>query len=211
MKIEGKVLWMVSGAIVISLGITLAAQLPVLREQGIEMTHSSMRGMVVAGEQVRQLTSLQHASNSFRIKELLDDMRNRNIPLQEAPIYNTIPVVAAWKSIGSAAAKEGYVFRVVRANPRNSKNQPTPEEQRILDELDATKAEELLQVDEARKLVVYARPIHLTADCLACHGDPSTSPSGDGRDMLGYRMEGWKADELRGAFILTAGFDKLNA
>ncbi|MGC8761842.1 MAG: c-type heme family protein, partial [Bryobacteraceae bacterium] len=39
-------------------------------------------------------------------------------------------------------------------------------------------------------------------DCLVCHGDPASSPRGDGRDVLGFPMEGWREGEIRGAFIL---------
>lgn len=38
---------------------------------------------------------------------------------------------------------------------------------------------------------------------MACHGNPATSPSGNGRDVLGFQMEGWKPGEHHGAYILT--------
>jgi methyl-accepting chemotaxis protein len=211
MKIEAKIVWMVVAAIVISLGISLASQLTVLRKQGVEMTHDSMRGIVVSGEEVRRLVSQMHGNHAFRNQELIEALRKSGKDLRESAVYDTIPVVAAWKAIGTAAKKEGYVFRVVREQARNKVNLPDESEKHILQVLADQNLDEYRSVDDAAGKVVYARAIRLTQDCLTCHGDPKQSPTGDGKDMLGFAMEGWKAGELRGAFILTSDFERINA
>lgn len=43
----------------------------------------------------------------------------------------------------------------------------------------------------------------MTQSCMACHGDPANSPTGNGRDILGFKMEGWKPGEHHGAYVLT--------
>ncbi len=73
------------------------------------------------------------------------------------------------------------------------------------------KAGEYFAVDESRGEIVFARAIRLTEDCLICHGQPGTSPTGDGKDALGYRMEGWRAGEMHGAFVLRTNMDKVDA
>jgi methyl-accepting chemotaxis protein len=64
--------------------------------------------------------------------------------------------------------------------------------------------------DRAANLIVYARPIRLTADCLSCHGDPGNSATHDGKDAIGFTMEGWHAGEVHGAFVLTAHLDQVD-
>jgi len=50
----------------------------------------------------------------------------------------------------------------------------------------------------------------LTQDCLVCHGDPANSPTHDGKDALGFPMEGWREGEVHGAFVLTAHLDQVD-
>lgn len=81
----------------------------------------------------------------------------------------------------------------------------------MLDELGRSGQNEYFEVDEQRRLIKLARPIQLTEDCMLCHGDPSKSPSKDGRDLLGFRMEGWHTGETHGAFLLAASLDRVDA
>ncbi len=59
--------------------------------------------------------------------------------------------------------------------------------------------------------MIYARPIVLSTDCLLCHGDAAGSPGKNGKDMLGFRMEGWRAGDRHGAFLLRAKLDPVDA
>ncbi len=59
-------------------------------------------------------------------------------------------------------------------------------------------------------MAYWSKPITLSRDCLSCHGDPATSPTGDGKDMLGFKMENWNAGEVHGAFILTQPLAQAN-
>lgn len=49
----------------------------------------------------------------------------------------------------------------------------------------------------------YMMPLYIEAPCLKCHGDPANSPTGDGLDIAGYPMEGYKEGELRGGISVT--------
>jgi methyl-accepting chemotaxis protein len=52
--------------------------------------------------------------------------------------------------------------------------------------------------------VRYFRPVHLSQQCMICHGQPETASTlwgrADGSDVLGYPMEGKKPGDLHGAF-----------
>lgn len=52
---------------------------------------------------------------------------------------------------------------------------------------------------EGRKVYRYALPLYITTSCLKCHGDPKTSPTGDGKDISGRPMENYVEGEVRGA------------
>jgi chromosome segregation ATPase len=52
-------------------------------------------------------------------------------------------------------------------------------------------------------LIAYARPVIMSKSCMACHGNPANSSTGDGRDVLGFQMENWKPGDRQGAYVLT--------
>ncbi|MDQ8184232.1 methyl-accepting chemotaxis protein [Pelagicoccus sp. SDUM812002] len=50
--------------------------------------------------------------------------------------------------------------------------------------------------------IIAARPVKLRESCLDCHGNPDDSLSGDGLDLLGFRMENMQVGDIKGAFVL---------
>ena len=52
---------------------------------------------------------------------------------------------------------------------------------------------------EGKKVYRYMLPLYIEKPCLKCHGDPATSPTGDGKDIAGKPMENYKEGEVRGA------------
>jgi len=210
MKLGGKIIAFSLSAVALSLGISLYTQHYVTREQGREMLFDSMRGVVIVGEKVRDSIAKMNQDKVFRTDDLIAEFKASGGELKNSKLYNTVPVVAAWQTIEAAAQSEGYQFRVPKLQARNPKNTPTAEEESILRALEQGKEEELRIVDDKNELLVYARPIRLTSDCLSCHGDPKTSPTGDGKDVLGFAMENWKVGEVHGAFILKTPFKHLD-
>lgn len=200
-------------AAVVSLSVTVATglllQRKVIRDQGIESTRNTMRAAVLAAENVRESVSAMNKRHAFDQPAMLAELKS-GTPLRSSTLYRTIPVVAAWEAIQDVSKKEGFEFRVPKRKARNPANNPTPEEEAILKYLESGKEEEYFQVDKARNQIVYARPIALTADCLACHGNPADSPTGDGKDLVGFAMEGWKVGEIHGAFVLKARLDRVD-
>jgi len=111
---------------------------------------------------------------------------------------------------GTGRAPEGFEFRIPKRQARNPANEPRPAEAAILDYFEKSGKDEYFMTDRAANLIVYARAIRLTADCLPCHGDPANSPTHDGKDVAGFRMEGWREGEVHGAFVLTAHMDQVD-
>ena len=209
MKLGTKIITAAIGAVVISVAAGLLVQRSIIYKQGIELTRDTMRAAVVEAENVRESVSALNKRNAFDRTALLAEYKKSG-DLRNATIYSTIPVVAAWKAIEVVAQKEGYDFRVPKRQARNPKNTPTPDEEEILSYFDGGKQEEFFKVDQARNEIVYARAIVLSGDCLDCHGDPKNSLTGDGKDIVGFPMENWKAGEVHGAFVLKSKLDRVD-
>ena len=209
MKIGTQILLIAFAAISATVAAGLAIQSRIIRDQGIELTRDAMRAAIVEAENVRGTISGLGQSGAFDREKLLADYR-RSGDLRGSTLYQTIPVVAAWNAIQKVADENGWKFRVPKNEARNEKNTPDADEARILELLERGDTPEYFAVDRAANKLVLARPIRLSADCLACHGDPARSPTGDGKDILGFRMENWREGEVHGAFVLHASLDRVD-
>jgi methyl-accepting chemotaxis protein len=209
MKLGNKIVLIALGAITISMVAGLIVQSRVIHAQGVELTRDTMRAAIIEAENVRGTISRLGTKGAFDREKLLAEYRQTG-DLRGSTLYETIPVVAAWNAIQEVADEYGWDFRVPKNDARNEKNKPTPSEARILQLLERGDTEEYFEVDREANRLVLARPIKLTADCLSCHGDPANSPTGDGKDILGFKMEGWREGEVHGAFVLQAPLDSVD-
>jgi len=209
MTLGTKIIAAALGAVTASVIVGLLVQRHVIRSQGIQLTHETMRGVIVEAENVRQSVSDLNQKNAFDRPALLAQFKS-SADLRGSTIYQTIPVVAAWKAIAQAAQQEGYEFRIPKHQARNQDNEPTADENEILAQLENGRTNEYFKVDATRNEIVFARPIVLTEDCLACHGDPKNSPTKDGKDIVGFQMENWHTGEVHGAFVLKIKLDHVD-
>ena len=210
MKLATKIILAAVGSISLAVGAALVIQQQSIERQGVTMLKNSMHATLVEAESVRQSISQLGAGGAFDRAKLLEEFR-RSGDLRNSTIYKTIPVVAAWEAAGRAAKEDGFDFRVAKHQARNPKNLPTPAEEEILRAFDQPGTEEFFRADRATGTIVLARPVKLTQDCMGCHGDPATSPSKDGKDIVGFTMENWKVGEVHGAFILKTDFARIDA
>jgi methyl-accepting chemotaxis protein len=209
MTVGKKIVLVSSASVALSTAVALLVQSQTIRSQGIELTRNTMRAAMVEAESMRAAICSLRARGAFDEAAIL--LEAKAAPdFRQTRLYDTVPVVAAWKSIEKVAHQEGFEFRVPKRQARDSQNEPNASEAAILDVLEKTGQDEYFMADRSANLIVYARPIRLTADCLGCHGDPANSPSHDGKDALGFRMEGWHEGEVHGAFVLTAHMDQVD-
>jgi methyl-accepting chemotaxis protein len=206
--IAGKIAVATLTSVALSTGVALFVQRLTIHNQGIELTRNTMRAAVMAAENTRASVSKLRSGHAFN-EALLVQEAKASSDFRQTDLYRSVPVVSAWNSIAGVARKEGFEFRVPKHRARNPQNEPTPEEAAILDTLERSGQEEYFAANRSANLIVYARPIRLTADCLVCHGDPANSPTHDGKDSIGFAMEGWKEGELHGAFVLKAHLDQV--
>ena len=125
-------------------------------------------------------------------------------------VLKQVPIVAAMKIGAKDAEKDNYEFRVFSDEPRNEGNRATSEEKVIFDKFYSDKNLHEYISDTDESITVY-RPVRLKKEigCFACHGDPKTSPWGNGRDVLGYKMENWEDGKLHGVFAIKTDLKKL--
>ncbi len=210
MKIGTKILVGTLASVAVCVAVGLVIQGKVIRSQGIALTRDTMRVAILEAESTRESIATLSRRGAFDQKALLEEYKKSG-DLRGSALYKTVPVVAAWTVIEEAATRENFEFRVTKNDARNPKNQPTPEEKQILALLEDGKAEDYFKVDEANNSIIYARPIMLTGDCLACHGDPKNSPTGDGKDIVGFQMENWGVGQVHGAFVLRSKLDRVDS
>ena len=209
MTVGKKIVFVSSASVLLSTAVALVVQGMTIRSQGTELTRNTMRAAVVAAESMRTSISSLRARNAFDDAAIMQEAKSA-ADFRQTRLYDTVPVVAAWKSIEQVARQEGFEFRLPKRHARNPRNEPNASEGAILDYLEKSGQPEYFKADRVANLIVYARPIRLTTDCLTCHGDPANSPTHDGKDVLGFSMEGWREGEVHGAFVLTAHLDQVD-
>jgi methyl-accepting chemotaxis protein len=129
------------------------------------------------------------------------------VPKHEFKKVSQVPVVVAWTVAREYAQSQGMKFSTPSLAPRNPKNAADGFE---AEALRAFAADPLLQeyyrrdTADGKEVMRYAQPVRLTEDCLICHGDPVGA-----KDSFGFRKEGMKVGDIKGAFVVTAPTEEL--
>ncbi len=172
----------------------------------VDELHSLMSSTIQQAETVTANMDELHGKGAFNTGELARSLAA--MPLNEyqsSVMYRTIPIVASWESVKGVAASKGFTF-LTPSRPdlpaRNPKNHS--EEYADAFRAFAEGKPEYFVEDSATNTLILARPVKLGEGCLGCHGDPATSPSHNGRDVLGFQMENMHVGDVKGAFILKA-------
>ena len=133
---------------------------------------------------------------------------------QDTRVFQAIPVVVGWTTAREAAAREGIDFKVPAFNARNPTNEPEPGSFRsellrdLQRQVESGGISALSRVNKDTNTLHYMRAIKLDQSCMICHGAPSKyDPDGDGKDPLGFAMEGWEVGRMHGAFEVSIPLD----
>jgi methyl-accepting chemotaxis protein len=129
------------------------------------------------------------------------------VPHHKFKSITQVPVVVAWTVARQYAASQGMKFSTPSLTPRDPKNVAGGFE---ADALQAFVKDPALQeyyrrdTADGKAVMRYAQPVRLTQDCLLCHGGPAGA-----KDPFGYKKEGMKVGDIKGAFVVTAPLDEL--
>ncbi|MGF1449092.1 MAG: methyl-accepting chemotaxis protein [Opitutales bacterium] len=210
MNLGTKIIASAVGAVALTTTVALFVQSDVIHDLGVGLLHNEMRAVLIEAESVRDSFSELAQANAFDIEHLSKELDQAGGDYRSTNFYKTVPVVAAWRGLEEVAEEEDFTFRVVRESPRNRDNKPDAFESELLQRFEQGEKEIFIERDDINA-VTYARPVYITQDCLFCHGDPANSPTGDGKDILGFAMEDWDVGDMRGAFILTSDLDRIDS
>ena len=176
---------------------------------------NNARNIITAAEGAREFTATQDKSNLFFQDSLLSMMNNGT--MSQDDFLKTIPIVAAMEVLKSKANELNVNVKVPRVGARNPDNEPDEFELRVLDLIASQysknksgKSLEYYEIDEngnsdpSDDTLRFFKGVTLSEDCMKCHGDPETSMElwgrDDGKDVLGFQMDGKKPGDLHGAY-----------
>lgn len=98
-----------------------------------------------------------------------------------------------------------YIMKQTSLKYRNPANAPDEFEEKVLKQLQNKKNEKAVWGEdynkEGEKIIRYMIPLYIKEECLACHGTPDYEGQ---LDITGYKKEGYKLGELRGAISVIA-------
>ncbi|MEZ4647564.1 MAG: methyl-accepting chemotaxis protein [Candidatus Eisenbacteria bacterium] len=142
------------------------------------------------------------------IEQAVENHPDGNLPSDvKSKVFQSVPIVASMKIGADKASENHYEFRVAANDPRNKENTPTEKEQEFLTQFERDpNLDQIVWENEDAEQLWVMRPIRLSEQdgCLICHGHPSTSPWGNGKDILGYPMENWKDGKMHGMFAVRS-------
>lgn len=137
---------------------------------------------------------------------------------KETELFSAIPIVFGWRTAEDAANREGLDFEVQAYEARNPENEPVPGsvKAKLLTQLtNSYKSGQTTvhAIDEEANSLVFMRSILLDESCMMCHGKQGNAwdADRDGRDLLGFQMEGWKPGDMHGAWTITMPLDSVDA
>ncbi|HND60967.1 MAG TPA: methyl-accepting chemotaxis protein [Opitutaceae bacterium] len=212
MKLGTKIMLAAAGAVAVTALSAFITVRYLANENHVADIRNGMSAILTQAEEVRARMDAMHQAKSFDMAGLTARARQQagSRPLKdiykETDLYGVVPIVATWNTIAKAAARQGYTFvitsrpGIVARNPEHDHAAEYPE----MFQAFAAGAKEYSHYDRARDELIVARPVALSASCLGCHGDPATSPTKDGKDVLGFAMENRKEGDLQGAFVLKS-------
>jgi methyl-accepting chemotaxis protein len=214
MKLETRIMWAAAGAVALATLSSIGIVYHLSKNARVDSLHGQMSSIISQSEFVASAMDDMHESHVFDMAGLLKTAvaksKATGQPIRDiyrsSDLYKTVPIVAAWNSVRSAAAKNNYSFTVPSAPgipARNPQNTNGAEFAAAFTAFAHGEPEYFFQ-DRAHDKLILARPVRLNDSCLGCHGDPALSATGDGRDVLGFPMENMKAGDIKGAFVLTA-------
>lgn len=199
-----KLIGFVGSAIVLVAGISLFSSWFEFRGNAKQQTVSQAKVILDLAQSTREQMAHRWERGVFQQEQLRKWADEGELDL----VLDTVPIVAAWKTIEDAANEGEFSFRSPRNNPRNPRNEPDEIDRMALDRFAKDPSlNDFVYEDTANNAIRYLRPVRLTGECLRCHGDPDTSESlwgnPHGLDGTGTKMEGLKAGDLYAAFAIS--------
>jgi methyl-accepting chemotaxis protein len=204
MKLSQKTTACAAGGVVLATAAAIVTVYAISHANRVNELRALMSSIIQQAETVTQNMDGLHEGGAFDLEALRRSIHSSQ-NYRDSVFYRAVPVVAGWSSLRTVTASRGFEFLtpsrpgVAIRNPANDSR----EFDRAFRAFADGQAEYFVEESKTNTLIL-ARPARITAGCLECHGDPSTSPTHDGRDALGFPMENMHVGDIKGAFVLKA-------
>lgn len=178
-----------------------------IKKQGIADLEEKSLAILTRLESARKYVALQDNLSKI-VLEMKQEYPDGNIPKDEKErMLKQVPIFASMEIGKDNAELDQYQFQIAALNPRNKKNQANTNQTKLLNHYIVSKSTETTTVlDKTNNVLMVSRPVYLDEKqgCLVCHGHPSTSPWGNGKDILGYDLENYKDGDLVAMFTIIS-------
>lgn len=180
------------------------------KQKLIDRKIESSRQLLMVSESIRDYTEKKWETGLYTPENLRLAIENNPDKINQL-VLDSVPVATAWTIVEANAKEAGFRFKAPSFNPRAQRNIPDDTELGVLEKFKTDNSlTEYSLVDENKQEIRYFRPVKMVQQCEICHGDPKNSlelwGNANGKDVLGYRMENYKAGDLNGAFEIIIPF-----
>ncbi|MFO1501112.1 MAG: methyl-accepting chemotaxis protein [Verrucomicrobiota bacterium] len=177
------------------------------RARAVDAMVEKAKAFTAVADETKNHASKLHELGAFSNEQLVQDLKSQvkaGKTVDQTRMFQTIPVVAGWTAAQNAAQRENIEFLISSFEARNKAHEPKPGSfsEKLLRELTEQvaggKGDVIYGVDPADNKLHVLRAITLGESCLKCHG--TAGGAGEGVDLTGHRMEGWRAGYMHGSY-----------
>jgi len=214
MTLNAKIIVAVAAAVVITTAGATTSVYFISKSNRFAAIRDSMEIVLQQAAGMKGQMDQMYADGAFDLPKLKADAvavaAREGKPLKDVyaqtSLYRAIPVVASWQAAEQAAKKNGFTFEVASVPGKKARKPEHDRGNQYQAAFDAFRAGETKYFthDQATNELVLVQAVTLNQSCLACHGDPSQSPTKDGLDVVGFPLDNMKAGEVIGAFVMRA-------
>lgn len=195
------------------LGVTITVSTYKAKHNGMRFLEHQSESLIGNYDAARTFIATQGLMQN-EVERLVQKHPDGILPKEEkAKLLRLVPIYAALE-ISRADKNENYKVTVVAENARNSRSEASEQEKVFLRQFEQDPSlTYLTYLDESSNNYWYMKPIRLSKaqGCLTCHGHPSTSPWGNGKDILGHQMEDWKDGQIHGMYKVASSLNMIAA
>jgi methyl-accepting chemotaxis protein len=217
-----RLLILMTVVLAVSISLNYALIVPQHRESAMDALVREASSFTAVAEETKDYASGMTDAGLIDLESLEEELAAhvaKGGDFHATRFFDAIPVVVGWKAAEAAAEEANLDFHVVAYEARNEANEPDAgsfDGKLLTDLIAAEKAggdATIHRVNEETNSLHYMRGIRLGSSCMMCHGRRGNAwdTDGDGRDILGFNMEGWETGDYHGAWEVVLPLDGVDA
>nr|WP_319401472.1 methyl-accepting chemotaxis protein [uncultured Carboxylicivirga sp.] len=213
MTFRTKLILVVFVPLFMATGIAIYISATMLKHQGMETLERKTKAILTRMEAVRTYVAHQFDFSDEQNKVKMNHPDGNLTSAAKDSVLRKVPIFASMAVGKDNAEKDSYAFRVASLKARNKENKATALETDFINQFKGDPSlEDLTYTNKETNELWVMRPVRLSEEqgCLHCHGHPSRSPWGNGKDILGYKMENYADGDMVGMFVLKSSLNANN-